>query len=79
MIPSIRVLDDGVAEGAMRPLDPVLFYVSTVGICDQLTASRESLDIILGPGAIDEALCRRYAEHITGIMLAGVMAPGGQA
>ena len=71
-----RLIADGVAEGAMRPVDPVLFYVSTVGVCDQLVASRESLRIILGPDAVDEALCRRYAEHITGVILHGVMQPG---
>lgn len=69
-----RLIEEGVAEGSMRRLDPVLFYVSTVGVCDQLVASRESLEIILGPGAVDEVLCRRYAEHITGIMLHGVLA-----
>lgn len=68
------MLDEGVRAGAFRPVDPVLFYISTVGMCDQLVSSRQSLQLTLGPGSLDEALCRRYAEHVSGIVLHGVTA-----
>lgn len=75
VINAYRVLiEEGVRKGHFRPVDPLLFYISAVGMCDHLVASRPALQFALGPGGLDEALCRRYADHITGVVLHGIVA-----
>lgn len=69
-----RLLEEGVAQGAFRPVDPILFYVSAVGMCDQLVSSRLSLEFSLGPGCLDETLSRRYGEQISAMVLNGILA-----
>lgn len=68
------MLEQGVREGSLRSADPILFYISTVGMCDQLVSSRLSVEISLGSGALNEALSKRYADHVAELVLSGIKA-----
>lgn len=67
------ILDQGVTEGVFRPVDPVLFYFSVIGACDHLFHARSALKYAFGIDTIDEDLRRRYADHLTGILLGSIL------
>lgn len=69
------ILEQGLAEGTFRPVDPMLFYFALIGACDHLFNARHSLTFTFGVHDIDESLSRRYADHINSIVLAGVLTP----
>jgi AcrR family transcriptional regulator len=72
------ILAQGEAEGMFRAIDPVLFYFSLIGACDHLFHARHSLKFAFGIADIDDALRRRYADHVTDIVLNSVLIRPGQ-
>jgi AcrR family transcriptional regulator len=70
------ILEQGLAEGVFRPIDPMLFYFSLIGACDHLFYARHSLKWAFGIPDIDDDLRKRYAEHVTSLLLDSVLAPG---
>lgn len=67
------ILEQGVSEGTFRTIDPMLFYFSVIGACDHLFYARHSLKWAFGIADIDDGLRRRYAEHVTGLLLESVL------
>lgn len=67
------ILEQGVAEGLFRDIDPMMFYFSLIGACDHLFNARHSLKFGFGIDDIDEDLRRRYSDHVTELLLQGVM------
>lgn len=67
------VLEQGVAEGLFRDIDPMLFYFSLIGACDHLFNARHSLKFGFGIDEINDDLRRRYSDHVTELLLQGVM------
>jgi AcrR family transcriptional regulator len=67
------ILEQGVAEGVFRPIDPLFFYFSLIGACDHLFVARHSLRYAFGIDDIDDALRRGYAEHVTDILMRSVL------
>ncbi|WP_294191150.1 TetR family transcriptional regulator [uncultured Sphingomonas sp.] len=67
------ILAQGVAEGAFRRVDPMLFYFTLFGACEHLFSARHSLCWSFGVGEIDEELSRRYADQVADTLLGGVL------
>lgn len=70
-----KILEEGMAKGAFRQVDPMLFYFLLAGACDQIFVARNTLKFGFGVEEIGDDLQRRYADEVLGIILAGVRAP----
>ena len=68
------ILDEGVASGAFKPVDAMMFYFALVGACDHLFHARSSLRAIFGVDRIDEDMRKRYIAHVTDLVLGGIAA-----
>jgi AcrR family transcriptional regulator len=68
-----RLLDEGVAAGEFRKVDPALFYISLYGACDHLFYSRQMNSQIVGSRSISDELRRRYIHHMTVLTLGGLL------
>lgn len=67
------ILEQGVREGVFRTIDPMLFYFSLIGACDHLFYARHSLKWAFDIADIDDALRKRYADHVTSLLLDSVL------
>ncbi|QIG81069.1 TetR family transcriptional regulator [Stakelama tenebrarum] len=67
------ILEQGQREGVFRDIDPMLFHFSLVGACDHLFHARHSLKYAFGIEEITDDLRRRYADHITGILMESIL------
>ncbi|MDF7776102.1 TetR family transcriptional regulator [Sphingomonas sp. AOB5] len=67
------ILEQGVAEGVFRPVDPMFFHFSLIGACEHLFVARHSLHYAFGIDEIDDALRRGYAGHVTDMLMRSVL------
>lgn len=72
-----EVMEAGIADGTIRPVDPDLFYMAALGACEQIFANRAILKFVHGVEEIDEALQRRYADVVLEVLMHGYLAPRG--
>ena len=70
-----EVMEAGIADGTIRPVDPDLFYMAALGTCEQIFANRSILKFVHGVEEIDEALQRRYAAVVLEVLMHGYLAP----
>lgn len=70
-----RIIEEGMATGEFRAVDPKLFYFNTIGAADGLYSNRFTLSAVFGgiPYA-DEALHERYRAQTVETLLAGLLA-----
>jgi AcrR family transcriptional regulator len=68
-----RLLDEGVAAGEFRKVDPALFYISLYGACDHLFYSRQMNSQLVGSRGITDELRRQYIHHMTVLTLGGLL------
>lgn len=70
-----RIIEEGVASGEFRPIDPKLFYFNTIGAADGLYSNRFTLSAVFGgiPQA-DPEMHMRYREQTVEILLCGLLA-----
>lgn len=68
-----RLLAQGVAAGEFRDVDPVLFYTSLVGACDQLFYGRHTMSRAAGVGPVTDEVCRAYIVHMEKFVLGGLL------
>lgn len=70
-----RIIEEGIAAGEFRKVDPKLFYFNTIGAADGLYSNRFTLSAVFGgiPNA-DEKLHARYREQTVATLLAGLLA-----
>lgn len=68
-----RLLEDGVAAGEFRKVDPALFYISLNGACDHLFYGRQMTSGFLGARGITDEVRRKYISHMTGLILGGLV------
>lgn len=68
-----KLLDDGVAAGEFRKVDPALFYISLNGACDNLFYGRQMNARFLGPTGISDEVRRQYIKHMTTLFLGGLL------
>jgi len=66
------LIDQGVAEGSFRRVDPMLFYFTVVGACDQMFSAGGVLKALFDVDEIDTELQRRYVEHTISVLTRGV-------
>jgi TetR/AcrR family transcriptional regulator len=69
-----QLLDQGVKSGGLRKIDPMFFYVSVLGACDLLFNARFTLRAVFGVPTISATLRDRYIEHVTDLVLHGIVA-----
>lgn len=69
-----RVLEEGVRSGDFRQVDPMLFYFTVIGACDQFFTAQFALKTVFGQDGIDDELRRRFIDHTTSILISGVSA-----
>lgn len=81
MIAAYRaIVDQGVADGAFRPLDPGMLYYSVVGACEHIFYAGYSLPTTLGLSELTEEVRQQYVRHVCDLVFHGVLArPGGEA
>jgi AcrR family transcriptional regulator len=68
-----RLIQDGVAAGEFRPVDPMLFHFAAFGACEYLFAGTTMLRLVFGVGGVDDALRRRYVETVTDMLMNGYL------
>jgi TetR/AcrR family transcriptional regulator len=70
-----QILDEGVASGRFRKVDPMLFYFHIIGACDQLFYGRYILQHGFGIDDISATLKHDYVNHLYEIIVNGLLAP----
>ncbi len=66
------IVAEGVAQGTFRPVDPGLIGFAIDGACAHIFSSEQSRRTILGDGALDHALVRRYAREVSELVVNGL-------
>jgi TetR/AcrR family transcriptional regulator len=74
-----RLIEEGVAAGEFRPVDPMLFHFAAFGACEYLFAGTTMLRLVFGVDGVDDALRRRYVETVTGMLMNGYLTAGNEA
>jgi AcrR family transcriptional regulator len=74
-----RILEEGVAAGEFRKVDPVMFYIGLVGACDHLFYRRRSISDAAGIGPVTDDIRRRYIAHMIEMTLGGLRPSGENA
>lgn len=70
-----RMIEDGIAAGEFRKVDPKLFYFNTIGSADGLYANRFTLSAVFGGiPAADDSLHERYRHQTVETLMAGLLA-----
>ncbi len=70
-----RIIQEGIAAGEFRAVDPKLFYFNTIGSADGLYANRFTLSAVFGGiAAADDALHERYKKQTVETLMAGLLA-----
>jgi AcrR family transcriptional regulator len=72
-----RLIDQGVAEGVFRPVDPVHLYFILVGTGDHLVARRRLLEPIVGSTGFDSSFARAFGDELFTMVFSGVRRPDG--
>ncbi len=72
-----KLLEEGVAAGVFRPVDPFSFYLNTVGAIDMLFSARATLQFGFGERSSDPALRARFVRETLALILHGVSAHPG--
>jgi AcrR family transcriptional regulator len=72
-----QILDEGVALGRFREVDPMLLYFHIIGACDQLFYGRYILQYGFGIDDISATLKHDYANHLYEIIVNGLLARPG--
>ena len=68
-----QLLDEARRKGELRrPVDPVLFFFSVVGMCEFVFAAQPWLTFTFGL-ELDDDLVGRYADHVSTLVLAGLL------
>jgi AcrR family transcriptional regulator len=71
-----RLIEEGIAAGELRSVEPMLFYFVAMGAASHLFAGRAELRWAFGIDTIDDALRRRYADFAVDLLLRGILADG---
>lgn len=68
------IVDQGVADGAFRPMDPGMLYYSVVGACEHIFYAGYSLPTTLGLSELTEQVRQKYVQHVLDLVFHGVLA-----
>ena len=67
-----RLLLQGVRAGVFRKVNPMHFYVSTMGACDLLFNARFTLRSVFGVRHMTTGIRKKYAAHVSSLVLSGI-------
>lgn len=67
------LLEQGVAAGEFRKVDPALFYIGLNGACDNLFYGRQMNARFFGTSGITDDVRREYIKHMTTLFLGGLL------
>lgn len=68
-----RILKQGIEEGVFREVDPMMFYFTLIGACDQIFTANFALKTVFEHEGLDDSLRRRFIDHTASMLLNGVM------
>ena len=66
------LLEEGIAAGDIRPVDPMFFYFTVLGACHRIFDGQYSLSHLFGYKGVDEAMKRKLIRHTTDMLLSGI-------
>lgn len=69
-----RIVEEGVAAGQFRPIEPDHLYFIIVGACQYLFSSRVAFAEIMGGKLADDALARDFPATVLDVILNGLRA-----
>ena len=69
-----RLIEDGIAQGVFRKVDPQLFYFTVTGAADRFFSARLVLRHCFDTDTLTEQLRDRYREHCIDFIMAGILA-----
>lgn len=67
-----RIVEEGIASGHFRPVDPWFLYHMLIGMCEFIFQSRETLPYLQGARAITTETCDDYADHVHELVMRGI-------
>ena len=70
-----QMIEEGVAAGEFRAIDPKLFYFTVIGACDQIFSARFVLKYVHGINNVSDELYRAYAEQTALLIMQGLTLP----
>jgi TetR/AcrR family transcriptional regulator len=68
-----KILQQGLEEGVFRKIDPMLFYFTIIGACDQIFTANFALKTVFQHDSLDDDLRRHFVDHTTQLLLQGIM------
>jgi AcrR family transcriptional regulator len=74
-----RLIEEGVAAGEFRPVDPMLFHFAAFGACEYLFAGSTMLRLVFGVSGVNDALRRQYIETVTDMLMNGYLTADNKA
>lgn len=66
------LIEQGIAEGVFKPIDPKLIYFIVLGACDHLFFGTQMLRIAFGVEGVDDDLRRSYTDTLLELLLNGM-------
>lgn len=70
-----RIVEEGIAAGRFRAVDPWFLYHSVIGMCEFIFQSRGALPFLEGARPLTPENCDDYARHVTDLVMRGIEKP----
>ena len=68
------IIEEGMASGVFRPVDPDELYFVIIGACQYLFSTRQAFREIMGGRPMKEEFAKGYGHAVVGIITAGIHA-----
>jgi AcrR family transcriptional regulator len=68
-----HLLEQGIATGEFKPVDPMMFYFIILGACDHLFFGQHIMRVAFHIETIDDAMRRRYTKTLLDMVLSGIL------
>jgi TetR/AcrR family transcriptional regulator len=67
-----HLVRQGVADGSLRPVDPMHLHITIVGACDMLYSGSASRSYGFGVHDVSDELSAAYADHLIALVMQGL-------
>lgn len=74
-----RIIEEGIAQGLFRPVEPWFLYHMLIGMCEFIFQSRNTLPYLEGARAVTPETCNEYAGHVFNLVMGGIRSASGPA
>lgn len=68
-----KLLEDGVQQGRLRPVDPTFLFISGLALCDYFFSFKTLLKYVADVDGNDNEIVAKYAQHVVDLILYGVI------